>query len=74
MDTQNAMVFGAGRFKCLGQVVAILELNKVVAELLRRYEWRVCDSRKPLAEEFNVGLWIQHRLWMRATKREPPLI
>ncbi|SMQ51982.1 unnamed protein product [Zymoseptoria tritici ST99CH_3D7] len=70
MERDNAMIFGAGRFKCLGQAVAVLELNKIVVELLRRFEMRTCDSKKPLAYEFNIGIWIQHGVWMRVTKRE----
>ena len=33
MERNNELIFGYGRFKCLGQSVALLELNKVFVEV-----------------------------------------
>ncbi|KAF2213508.1 hypothetical protein CERZMDRAFT_120796 [Cercospora zeae-maydis SCOH1-5] len=34
MEQNNEVIFGYGRFKCLGQPVALMELNKIFVELL----------------------------------------
>ena len=33
MERNNELIFGYGRFKCLGQSVALVELNKVFVEV-----------------------------------------
>ena len=33
MERNNELIFGYGRFKCLGQSVALIELNKVFVEV-----------------------------------------
>ena len=33
MERNNDLIFGYGRFKCLGQSVALIELNKVFVEV-----------------------------------------
>lgn len=34
MERNNDMVFGSGRYQCLGKNVALIELNKAIFELL----------------------------------------
>ena len=35
MERNNELIFGYGRFKCLGKAVAYVELNKVFVEVCR---------------------------------------
>ena len=45
MERNNELVFGYGRFKCLGQVVASMELNKVFVEVRRPFQvQKDCDG------------------------------
>ena len=37
MERNNELIFGYGRFKCLGQIVALMELNKVFVEVRRLF-------------------------------------
>jgi cytochrome P450 len=69
MEQNNEVIFGYGRFKCLGQPVALVELNKVFVELLRRFELKLCDAKKPLDIDFQIGIWVQHGMWVNAKKR-----
>ncbi|GIZ48367.1 hypothetical protein CKM354_001143100 [Cercospora kikuchii] len=70
MDQNNEVIFGYGRFKCLGQPVALMELNKVFVELLRRFDFQICDPKKPYEVDFQIGVWTQIGLWMTVTRRE----
>ncbi|KAM7207883.1 pisatin demethylase [Naviculisporaceae sp. PSN 640] len=50
------MVFGHGRFKCLGRTVAYLEVPKVLVELVRRFDMTFVDPKNPWTfEPFGVN-------------------
>ncbi|CAI7616271.1 unnamed protein product [Penicillium glandicola] len=40
--------FSTGKWRCLGKDVALLELQKVLVELLRRYDIAVVDPTQPM--------------------------
>jgi len=50
MDAALALTFGHGRWQCLGKEVALMELNKVFVELLRRFDLSVVDPTKPWSD------------------------
>ncbi|RDW80147.1 hypothetical protein BP6252_04785 [Coleophoma cylindrospora] len=66
------LVFGYGRWQCLGKSVAQIELNKVFVELLRHFEFTIVNPQEPW-KSFSAGIFIQHDMWMHVTKREPAL-
>jgi len=68
MERNNELVFGYGRFQCLGKSVAFIELNKIFVELLRRYDWSIIDSQKPF-KSFCAGIFLQSDMWVRVTAR-----
>ena len=43
MERQVGLVFMSGRYQCLGKNLALLEVGKVVGELVRRFEMSVVD-------------------------------
>lgn len=46
-DMENAMfTFGAGSRICLGKNIALLEITKLIPELLRRFEMKLVDSSR----------------------------
>ncbi|CAG8982895.1 hypothetical protein HYALB_00002912 [Hymenoscyphus albidus] len=53
------LIFGYGKYQCLGRNISWMELNKIFFELLRRFEWCIVDPTKPWVSG-NVGLWLQH--------------
>ncbi|KAE8443237.1 hypothetical protein EG329_002105 [Mollisiaceae sp. DMI_Dod_QoI] len=61
LDYVCELVWGYGKYKCLGQGIAVMELGKVIFELLRHFEWEIVDPTKPW-ECRNVGIWIQKDL------------
>ena len=68
MEKTVELVFGYGKYQCLGQNVAWFELNKIFFELMRNFEWTLIDPTAPW-KSGNVGLWLQKDLWVRVTER-----
>ncbi|KAK0371636.1 pisatin demethylase [Colletotrichum limetticola] len=54
-----------GKWKCLGRNVAMMELQKVSIELLRRYDLALCEPTKPW-KSLNYGIFLQSRFWIKA--------
>ncbi|KAL3595685.1 hypothetical protein FPOAC2_10040 [Fusarium poae] len=63
------LVFSSGKWQCLGKPVAIMELNKIFVELLRRFNFSIVNPEKPL-DIFNAGVWIIENFHVRVTRRE----
>ena len=70
MEKEHELVFLVGRFKCLGERIARIELAKTIFELFRRFDFALIDPMKPLQKEDNYGLWIQRGLMMRVEERK----
>lgn len=68
MENSNELVFGSGRYKCLGNPVAFIELNKTFLELLRVFDFQLADPIKPFSTRCN-GIHIQQFMWVRVTER-----
>ncbi|KAK1758886.1 cytochrome p450 [Echria macrotheca] len=62
------LVFGYGKYLCLGKQMALMELNKIFVELLRRYEFSVVNPLKPMAIR-NAALWVTDDFWLKITRR-----
>ncbi|OJD37098.1 cytochrome p450 [Diplodia corticola] len=67
-DTQQ-LVFGYGRWGCLGKSIALLELNKVFVELLRVFDFALVNPGKPWKAD-NYNLWMIDEMWLRVSYRE----
>ncbi|KAK7454238.1 major facilitator superfamily transporter [Colletotrichum acutatum] len=68
MEATIDLVFSYGRYQCLGRPVALMQLNKVFLELLRRFELTICDPLNPW-RTFNCGIHAQSEFWIRAQRR-----
>jgi cytochrome P450 len=69
MERNNDLIFGSGRHQCLGKSVAMIELNKVFVELLRRFDWTLYDPLHPW-KTFCSGIHFQHDMWVVVRRRE----
>lgn len=69
MERTIDLLFGYGKYQCLGQTIAWIELNKVFFELIRHFEWSVVDPTRPWKSAC-VALWLQKDLWVRVSERE----
>lgn len=62
MDKTLDLVFGFGKYSCLGRPVAWMEMRKTIAELMRRYEMAVVDPFCPPRSVNRNGLFIQESM------------
>ncbi|KAI0126728.1 cytochrome P450 [Xylariales sp. AK1849] len=67
----NAVVdldFGYGKYQCLGKPIAMMELNKIFVELLRRYDFTIVNPQSPI-KAWSAVFWVANDFWLRITKR-----
>jgi len=69
MERSLGLVWGHGKYSCLGKAVAWTEMGKVIFELLKRFDFSIIDPTKPWKSEC-VGLWMQSEMWVKATERD----
>ncbi|SPO06561.1 related to pisatin demethylase (cytochrome P450) [Cephalotrichum gorgonifer] len=63
------MVFGGGRNTCPGRTIALIEINKLIPELLRRYDMAIVRPEKPM-RLFHGVFWVTNDFFVRFTRRE----
>lgn len=67
MTSTWELVFKYGKWQCLGRSVALLELDKIFVELLRRYDFGLLNPPSPW-NSFSAGIFIQSELWVKVTR------
>ena len=67
-ERNNELVFGYGKYQCLGKNVAIIELNKVFVELLRRFDFTLINPESPW-ETICYGVHLQKGIWVTVRSR-----
>jgi cytochrome P450 len=68
MQASIDLIFHYGKWQCLGKPVALMELNKIYVELLRRFDFAIVNVNEP-AKFLNAGIWIISEFWVRVTTR-----
>lgn len=70
MTKTNDMVFGYGRWVCLGRNIALIEIYKCVFELFRYFDFALSDPATPWKTFNSLGLWEIRDMWVDVTVRE----
>ncbi|KIX08762.1 uncharacterized protein Z518_03419 [Rhinocladiella mackenziei CBS 650.93] len=70
MEQNNDLIFGYGKYQCLGKSVAMIELNKVYVELLRRFEFTLLDPLN-VWQTRCYGIHLQKDMWVAVKRRAP---
>ncbi|KAL7795936.1 cytochrome P450 [Trichoderma ceciliae] len=65
----NEMIFGYGKFQCLGKTVAQIELGKIVFELLRNFDIALVNPTKPWVALNHLGLFAISDMWVQVMER-----
>lgn len=71
MEANVDLVFGYGKWHCLGKNVALMQLNKIFVQLLRNFEITTVHPEQPWKSHSAV-LYILSEMWIRIKKRDPP--
>lgn len=70
MNRVSELQFSYGRFRCLGETIAKMEINKVLFELFRRFEINFCNPMKIFDKDLSGDVYVQAGMWVRAVERE----
>ncbi|KAJ9611407.1 hypothetical protein H2200_004591 [Cladophialophora chaetospira] len=68
MEKTLALVFGHGKYGCLGKTIALLELDKIFVAIFQNFEFALVDVVNPI-RTFCHGAHLQSDMWVRATPR-----
>lgn len=60
--------FGVGRYQCLGKAIALMELSKMLVELLRRYDFGLVNPINTMKSRCHQ-LHVQKDMYLRAWER-----
>lgn len=69
MKKVNDMMFGSGRWSCLGRIVALIEIHKTIFELLRHFNFELSHPHQPWTVHNNLGLLAINKMWVQVTER-----
>lgn len=68
IEQNNELIFGYGKYQCLGKSVAQIELNKIYVELLRRFEFTLMDPLHAWKTKC-FGIHLQSDMWVTVKRR-----
>ena len=69
MERNNGLIFGYGKYQCLGKDVAFIELNKVIFEMMRRFEMTLVNPTHPWTTTC-YGIFLQKDQWVTVRRRK----
>ncbi|KAF2473107.1 pisatin demethylase [Lindgomyces ingoldianus] len=69
MCKTNDMIFGYGRWVCLGKVVAMIEIHKAIFELFRNFDFALANPHEPWTIFNTLGLYAIGNMWVEVTER-----
>lgn len=74
MVRTNDLIFGHGKFQCLGKPVAQVEIGKMIFELLRNFDLALLNPTHPWDARNNLGLFTISNMWVQVTERTAGLL
>jgi cytochrome P450 len=66
----NDMIFGYGRWICIGRVVALIEQHKTIFELLRNFDLALTNPDRPWTIFNTMGLFAIGDMWVDVSERQ----
>jgi cytochrome P450 len=69
MIKTNDMIFGYGRWVCLGKNIAMIEIHKCIFELFRHFDFALTNPAEPWKTHNSLGLWEIRDMWVNVTTR-----
>jgi len=69
MARTNDLIFGYGRWQCLGKGVAQMELSKTIFEVFRHFDLAPIHPPSPWKTKTPLGLFVISDMWVQVTAR-----
>lgn len=85
MRRTTEMIFGYGKYQCLGKPIAWLEITKTIFEVcivcitvmplltrsqfMRHFDWAIAQPDHPWRSTNYNGIWVQENMWVLVTER-----
>jgi len=69
MTRTTDLIFGHGKWQCLGKAIAQLELGKTIFEVLRNFDLAVVNPSQPWKTKSPLGLFVINDMWVQVSKR-----
>lgn len=85
MRRTTEMIFGYGKYQCLGKPIAWLEVTKTIFEVgnawkaavimltclqfMRHFDWALAQPDNPWRSTNYNGIWVQEQMWVLVTER-----
>ncbi|MCJ1269461.1 hypothetical protein MMC22_009353 [Lobaria immixta] len=63
MKRSADLLFGSGRYQCLGRSLALMALRKILSTLLFRYDLTLVDPTKPWKPAATNGTFMQSKMF-----------
>ncbi|OAL49101.1 benzoate 4-monooxygenase cytochrome-like protein P450 [Pyrenochaeta sp. DS3sAY3a] len=70
MKRTTDMIFGYGKYQCLGKPIAWMEMTKLTFEFLRNFDWAIANPEDPWRSKNYMGLFLQDEMWVIVTERD----
>lgn len=70
MTKTNDMIFGYGRWVCLGRNIALLEIHKCIFELFKHFDLALTNPHQPWQIFNTLGLFEIRDMWVDVTLRK----
>ncbi|KAK6221802.1 cytochrome p450 [Colletotrichum tabaci] len=69
MHRVHELLFGYGKYQCLGRPIAMMEIGKTVYELMRNFDWCLARPDTPWKESNHAGVFTHNDMWVLASDR-----
>ncbi|KAK1446883.1 cytochrome P450 [Colletotrichum cuscutae] len=69
MHRVHELIFGYGKYQCLGRPIAMMEIGKTIFELMRNFDWCLARPDTPWKEANHAGVFTHNDMWVLASER-----
>ncbi|KLU91390.1 pisatin demethylase [Magnaporthiopsis poae ATCC 64411] len=69
MNRVHELVFGYGKYQCLGKFIGLMEIGKTIFELMHNFDWCLAQPDNAWKSKNLMGIFVQKDMWVLASDR-----
>lgn len=69
MNRVHELVFGYGKYQCLGKFIGLIEIGKTIFELIRNFDWCLAQPDNVWKSKNLMGIFVHKDMWVLASDR-----